>query len=374
MRTIKEITVFTNGNSKKIKTWSNVPFFFTTTFEKKGVKVNRIDISANKIIRELFNITVSKTLNLIYKDNSYDYFRSYIYFFFVRRKIKKAIKRYPRSDAFIFLTFSFSASQLTNKPIIQFCDWTYDHFFKYFENRKPNFFELQSVKRENSQINGSNIVFPLFPSVAKYMKEKYTSKVIYLGNVINSWHEPIEQEVLKIKKQSEKILFIGSPKYMEGAFALLKAFNTLKKHRPSLSLHFIGLRESQFGEIPNDVHCYGYLDKGEERQRELYYKLLKEAKVFVNTTPRWSAFSASIEAMYFYTPVIVPSYEEFVETFGEQFFGGTFCNDNLYLSEKIESIFNSDCYEQICRNANSLVKDFTWDSFVGKMIAEMKKL
>ena len=119
---------------------------------------------------------------------------------------------------------------------------------------------------------------------------------------------------------------------------MLEAFNILKVNYPSLSLHFIGLTESQIGNVIKDVYCYGYLDKGDEKQRELYYHLLKEAKIFVNTTPKWSAFSASIEAMYFYTPVIIPSYDEFVETFGNDFLGGAFCDDNSYLAQRIESI------------------------------------
>ena len=300
MRDIKEITVFSVGDSNKISTWSNVPYFFTTTFEKKGVKVNRIDLSPNRIVEKIFDETVSRLLSVINKDNTYTYFRSFMHFINVRYKIKKSIKQFPQSDALIFLTFTFSASQLTQKPTIQFCDWTYDHFFNYFQNRKPNFFELQSVKRENSQINGSNLVIPLFPSVAEYMKKKYTSKIIYLGNVINSVYETIDYEILKIKNHSNKILFIGSPKYMEGAQLLLKAFNKLKLSHSALSLHFIGLTASNFINLPKDVYCYGYLDKGDEKQRDLYYRLLKEAKIFVNTTPKWSAFSASLEAMYFY--------------------------------------------------------------------------
>ena len=177
MRRIKEITVFTNGDSTKISTWSNVPFFFTTTFEKKKVKVNRVDISPNKIYENIFNKTVFRLLNKIYKNNTYTCLRSFVHFFYVRFKIKQVIKQFPQSDAFIFLTFSFSASKLTNKPIIQFCDWTYDYYFNYFQNRKPNFFELQSVNRENSQINESDIVFPLFPRVAEYMKKNTKVKL-----------------------------------------------------------------------------------------------------------------------------------------------------------------------------------------------------
>lgn len=370
-----EITVFTNGDSTKISTWSNVPFFFTTTLERKGIKVNRVDISTNNSYRRIYDRTATRVLNKIYKgNNTYDYFRSYLHFFDTRIKIKKAIKRFPQSDAYIFLTFSFSAVNLTTKPIIQFCDWTYDHSFNYFQNRNPNSFELKCVNRENSQINGSDIVFSLFPSVCEYMKKKYTSKVVYLGNVINSIYKSSETEIIDIKSHSEKILFIGSPKYIEGANALIQSFTSLKVKYPSISLHFIGLDESQFQQVPKDVYCYGYLDKADNKQRELYYQLLKEAKVFVNTTPKWSAFSASIEAMYFYTPVIVPAYEEFIKTFGNPFIGGDFCNDNSFLAKKIESIFEDKSYNQICINANKLVKNFTWESYIDKLLLEIEKL
>lgn len=334
-----------------------------------------MDISTNNSYERIYDRTATRVLNKIYKgNNTHDYFRSYLHFFYTRIKIKKAIKRFPQSDAYIFLTFSFSAVNLTTKPIIQFCDWTYDHYFNYFQNRNPNSFELKCVNRENSQINGSDIVFSLFPSVYEYMKKKYTSKVVYLGNVINSIYKSSETEIIDIKSHSEKILFIGSPKYIEGANALIQSFTSLKVKYPSISLHFIGLDESQFQQVPKDVYCYGYLDKADNKQRELYYQLLKEAKVFVNTTPKWSAFSASIEAMYFYTPVIVAAYEEFIKTFGNPFIGGDFCNDNSFLAKKIESIFEDKSYHRICINANKLVKKFTWESYIDKLLLEIEKL
>ena len=35
MKTIQEIIVYTYGDSKSAKTWSNIPFFLTTTLEEK---------------------------------------------------------------------------------------------------------------------------------------------------------------------------------------------------------------------------------------------------------------------------------------------------------------------------------------------------
>ena len=53
---MNEITIFTYGDSNKISTWSNVPYFFTTTLEKKGIIVNRINIRpGNRVLKNFLN-------------------------------------------------------------------------------------------------------------------------------------------------------------------------------------------------------------------------------------------------------------------------------------------------------------------------------
>lgn len=375
MNEIKEVIVFANGDSSKIKTWSNVPFFFTETLISRGIKVNRVDLSPPRILNGIYNMTCRKILKTIYKDTTYTYFRSLIYFLDVRRRIRRAIKKYETSDANIFLTFSFSSTGLTKKPAIQFCDWTYDHLLNRFENRKPDPFEKRCIEREDSQIEGSNLIFPLYPSVAEYMKKRYKNKnIFYLGNVINSLYDATESQVLKKKSNSNNLLFIGSRKYIEGAQYLVSAFEVLKKEYPNLILDIIGMNDSNFDYIPNGVNCYGYLDKGKDNDRELYYSLLQNAKIFINTTPKWGAFSATIEAMYFYIPVIVTPYKEFVETFGTKIGFGYYCENSSLdlLCANIKNILNHKSYHTLCINAHESVKDFTWGAYIDKMLEIMK--
>lgn len=41
---IREVTVFSPGDSRSLTCWSNVPCLFTKSLESKGIKVNRVNI------------------------------------------------------------------------------------------------------------------------------------------------------------------------------------------------------------------------------------------------------------------------------------------------------------------------------------------
>ncbi len=49
---IREVTVFSPGDSRSLTCWSNVPCLFTKSLESKGIKVNRVNIYSNKYIRK----------------------------------------------------------------------------------------------------------------------------------------------------------------------------------------------------------------------------------------------------------------------------------------------------------------------------------
>ena len=106
------------------------------------------------------------------------------------------------------------------------------------------------------------------------------------------------------------------------------------------------MNKDDFAIPSKDIYCYGYLDKGKDEDRKTYYDLFRRAKIFINTTPKWGAFSATIEAMYFYTPVIVAPYNEFVKTFGGDIQFGAYCDQNLpdEIEKNIRSILNNSSY------------------------------
>src|SRR3569833_1299656 len=58
MKPLRELTVFSHGDSTLLSTWSNVPYFFTRTIESKGIKVNRVNINPPYALEELYDRTV----------------------------------------------------------------------------------------------------------------------------------------------------------------------------------------------------------------------------------------------------------------------------------------------------------------------------
>lgn len=368
----KEIVVFSCGDSRDISTWSNVPYFFTETLIQKGYKVHRVNIAPNNLINRLFNTSsyyffvklLKRKACLVYK-------RTFTHRFFTYRKIKKATKQYPDVDFNLFLGFDFY-NPYSNSPNVLWCDWT-DEMVISRSGRIALRSEKASLHHEEDVIKKADLVFSLFPICAKQMSERYSREVHYLErNVINSFcrEKTKIKEIVETREKSNRLLFIGDIRYLGAAELLIDAFRTLKKEYPDLSLHIIGISEDRFKEIPNGVHCYGYLHKGIEHENTLYYDLLLSAKVLVNPASKWGAYSSTVEAMSFGCPVIIAPYEDFVEEFGRTISFGLYNEkfDRVELVRNIKRLIDSDNYERFCRSAYAAVKDYTWSSYVDRFL------
>lgn len=373
---IEEINVFTNGDARKLSTWSNFPYFFTESLKSKGIKVNYINTQPNRILKNIYKFSIWQILKRIKKYDSYDYYRTKTNRIFANRIIENGVKKYPNADANLFLNFSFSAKPFSSKPTILFGDWTYELYFKQFKIRKPSNLEQSFIDAENNCIENANAVFVMFPKMAKLIQARYKNPNIYnlSGYFINSTQAINADDIIQQKLLSYKLLFIGTIKYIEGANILIDAVSKLLPKYPKLEVHIIGMKSSDFNKLPDFVHCYGYLDKAKNDDRNAYNNLMQSAKMIVNTTPKWSGFSSVIEAMYFYNPVITTAYDDFLETFDTPINFGILNESNNTLAEEISNIIEDKNYTQLCTNAHEAVKDFTWEKYINKFIKVLESL
>lgn len=90
-----------------MKTWSNVPYFFTQTLIEQGYNVNKVDISAWNLVRKIYNHSINKILSTLFPTQAYQFERSGLYNYLVERKIERYVKSDNSSDLYIFMTFTF---------------------------------------------------------------------------------------------------------------------------------------------------------------------------------------------------------------------------------------------------------------------------
>lgn len=370
-----EILFFCIGDSTKASTWSNVPYLFSQELERHGVTLRRINLAPISLINKLFNKTVFPASKILFRGNAYAFNRTLLNAFITNYRIKKAIKRYPDADYCFFTCFHF-CNRYSKIPSLLLCDWTFKRLIEDRFNRKPNVLEKRFIRQEFKAINHARYVISLFSNSAKAMKMDCPNAHIFhlQDNVVNSFYVnvlPTPQQIIE-KKKGKRILFIGNPGYKDAAVKTVEALEYMDN---DTTLDIIGMTVDDLCTDHPRVRCYGYLRKDVENERDLYYKLLLEASVVTNTKPDWGGYSSIVESMFFYTPVLVAPYREFVIEFGNDIPFGMY-NEEFTpqcIAQNLRSILCSSNYEQMCQSAHDAVKDYTWERYVDNILELIKR-
>lgn len=375
MKRITELTVYTNGPASEYKTWSNVPYFFTEALRAHGIRVNLVDIAPYLLVEKAYDFTFRLGWKLFYPRTTHTYFRSWLHSLITSIRIRNAGRRYPTSQADIFLTYSFSPRPWSEKPVVLLCDWPYGYFIGYFQGRSPDFLEAGSIAREDRHIERADLVISLVQSAVEVMKQRYQNKNIhYLGLAINA--PPISESlpIPDMKARSFNLMFIGDAKYNAGLRVLIQTYELLKTSFPNLTLTIVGQTKSDLGPLPEGVICYGYLDKGQRSSRDLYYSLLQQARIVVNTTPKWGGLSSILEALAYYTPVVVAPFHEIVRFFGDENEFVYYCEENTpdLLVQRLQTLLEHPDYPSLARKAHTAVENLTWENYVERFLRLME--
>jgi glycosyltransferase involved in cell wall biosynthesis len=373
---IKEVIFFSNGSADSASTWSNIPYLFSKTLEKKGIKVRKVNLFLHPYLYNFYDLFIRRLLKLLYLPfgivpNYSSHTRWYEYL--GNKAIKKAVRLYKNADYCIFINYLFY-NQYSDLPSLLLSDWP-TTFDIQKSGRQPNVMDRRLLAQESKAINNATHVISIFQVRADAMKHDYpNANISFLGgNVINNFYDKDldVKSILDIKTKSNSILFIGKPdRYKESAKKVIAAYEILRQDNPDLNLNIIGMTDDDLGRKSNDVHAFGFIHKDVPSERDLYYKLLIEAKVLVNPTPKWAAYSSLIEAMYFYTPVVVTPFVDFVAEFGENINFGIYNNDFTVdcIANNIKSLISTMNYQKMCNFAHENVKDYSWNSYIDKII------
>ena len=373
---IKEVIFLCSGDSCSARTWSNVPYLFTQELERRGIIVRRVNVEPPNRLRQLYNHSVWKLSRYIWRNNEFSFIRTKLARYLSDRKARYGIEKYPHADLCIFVSFG-QYNKWSSIPSLCFSDWTFKLLVER-QGRTPYSFERKYYQIEDKTINSANYVVSLFRDCALRMKKDYPFANIYgfSTNVINNMYgKPlIENYILKKKNDANKILFIGNKWYKESLRLLIKAFLILKDQIEDLKLVVIGMTKDHTGIEDSRIKYHGYLQKDIEAERDTYYEELMSAKMIVNVAPTWGGYSSLIEAMYFYTPVIVAPYKEFVAEFGEEINFGVYNKEfsSQCLADNISILLQNNEYEKMCKAAHQRVENYTWLEFVNNILEIVK--
>ena len=370
MPVIRRMLVVSTQDSTKLSSWSNVPFLFCKSLEEQSIDLRRVTLPTLGWIGALVQwpLRLLKRIGLGH-ESTWDYTRSALYAWIVRRHIDQVLQ-HEAVDAVLVLSFSYGPSIPSKVPLYLFSDWSLSYAIECQRLRKPNLLERASICRENRLINSASAVFVLFPLAERFLKNSLPlANTHYLGNVINAVEQP-DVDDIRLKQQSCALLFIGKSHYLEGALQLIDAYRQLKSTLPALTLDIVGMGREFFGDLPEGVVCHGYLDKGDPAQRAKYYGLLRNARLFVNPNPKWASFSAALEAMYFYTPLVTSAYAEMEETFGKSISFGAYFRDvaEQSLADLLRDLMLCADYAHMAESAHKAADSFSWDAYVKRVL------
>lgn len=367
-----ELILFTYGDSANASTWSNVPFLMSLNLEKLGHTIHRVDIAPSRFIDVLFKIFSHG----IFRQKQYSFIRTPFFKWITDRKIKSAVSTHPTSDYCIFVNFDFY-NRFSNIPSLLFSDWTYQMLLEDRLGCKIKERDYRFIRQQEEAIENARIVLPLFSETSDKLRVLYPQANICQipFNVINNMSGDLspDPEIIKSKFKSDYILFVGRRKYRKGLEKLIDAIQCINNRH--IRIEVIGMERHEISCSPDFVHFNGFLHKDIPDECDRYYNLVKNAKCMVNPTSKWAAYSSIVEGMFFYNPVVVTPFEQFVKEFGRQIDFGLYIDESKDDSLKncIDKIFSMPMpeYEQCALNAHESVKDYTWERYVAEMIDMM---
>lgn len=370
------VTFLFDGNSADVNEWSNVPFFLTEGFKANGCIINRINMHI-KAIGKLYDMSVTKIVKFFMKDTTFCFQRSRLRAFFMDLRLRWIIKKYPNEDIYFVIADNLNPYKYTNSKCIMLTDWTYEFEIVHDQKKKIDCLERYFHDTQIEMMKKAYANIMMRAECQDYIMDKH--KDIYVcpfdNNVVHCLQENVnENEILQKKIESNKIVFLGSKRYIKGAEQLLVCIEQNYGLLEEYEFHFIGINKRDvkaLGLKLNNCYFEGYLYKGNLEERQRYYELLSCAKICINTNDDFVSIASLIEAGYLYTPAIISKNYQTVKCYGEDNTFKRYClNEPQDILESIMFFTNMNVneYKKRCIASRKYFEQKTWKSVIAAWI------
>lgn len=297
-----KILVIAEADPEKRSTWSGVPSQIVRELRRQGhVVVGRAYESVWWTVPfRLFYNRVVRSLVPRWNWRMFACTRLGVYLYslwlrFVCRRIKP--------DLVIALSFGFDAG-IVGYPVVLVHDWSNGYLTALFHRREVLKDERKFDEVVFRAMRKARKVVALYPLSAQYIASQADDvKVAFVCNPVNVAEEvdvaaSIEKGVL-----SKHVLVVGGATYQPNVETVIQAADMLGD--PDVVVDVVGRTCAASRSSCCQVNFYGYLNQDMPDDKELYARLFREARCFVNVCCGWCGGSSIAESLYRGVPVIV---------------------------------------------------------------------
>ncbi len=380
---LHKVILCSDGDSRDIDLWSNIPFLLGAELERRGIQLIRVNLQAPWVLRRLWRYILGPRHKIRQWHTSFDFFRSRTNHLLTTWRLNWAVRRHGGPDT-VLINLSISAAPTRSTiPVLLLSDWSYHHYITERLGREPDRSEQGTIERDTAAMARATLVVLLFPeSAARLQRQIPSGRFRFLGHVINDHPlapPPPAQPPAATAHRPWRLLFVGRSYYQHGVELLLQALALLPAELP-VQLDVIGIAPQDFAAAPKPclpVRLHGYLSKAEPEQRQQYYDLLNQADLLINASSLWAGFSATVEAMHRRTAVLTAPYAEFQALFGEALAFGAYLP--ALTPDALAAAIGSQLHHpfrlaQQQQEAHQAVASFTWQEFVDRLLQELADL
>lgn len=365
-----EINLYTMGDSGRIDTWSNLPYFFSKAIIDRGIRLNRIDILPTKNLlyrcwQRVLNLWDGALLRLSGINCSRNPCHDPISIMMIERRIRNETRKHPNANLNLFLTFSFSTHSFSRIPVAHYCDQTYELLLED-TRRKRRAIDHWLIRRENRHLQHANQIFTTGNKCANFIRSRYGLRNVHVlpsGINLETPPELSEAEVLAAKRDRKKILFIGIGVKKRGVDVLLEAFRIFnRKNGDAFTLHLVGPEYDATECSDRCVRWHGYLNKANPSELATYLNLLKTARLFVMPMREGPLPGVIKEAGLMYTPVIITNIWQ-VSDFIKEGVNGMLVDRPLAedFADRMHALVNNEqSWERMARNSHRMAQSYSW--------------
>ncbi len=367
------IDLFTYGDALDINTWSNVPYYFNRALLARDVLVNPVDlVPSDSLAFRLFcqwRRVRSRLALCVGMNAPADAFRTRVNYALTNARARSVSDRHAGVALNVFLTYSFSSHQYSSKPVVLYCDRTYEHHLEEC-GQIPTSRDRAFIAVERENLEHADLVLAMSENCRDFIDNRYkTRRLAYLPAGINAESDSIDTRALIARKeQHHEILFVGRGAHKRGADILIKAFMIFNQRQGGrFVLRVVGIRPDELVpelRVAKDVDLCGYLNRNVPSERDRYNALLQSARLFVFPTRPGPVAGVLREAKLNCTPVIisrVPGAAERVTHDHDGVLVDSFEPEDF--ARQMEMLVTDvPRWRRLAHNAHASVEDLTWSS------------